>query len=107
MAVPYAELLRDPRWQRKRLEILNRSNFTCEDCGTAERTLNVHHVQYRKGAKPWEYEADELKSLCEKCHAWQHMFDHELAVVVARMTYAQKMELLGLALDMAPLKGAN
>jgi len=26
----YSEKLKDPRWQKKRLEILSRDNFTCE-----------------------------------------------------------------------------
>lgn len=64
----YVDLLRDPRWQRKRLEVLERSNFTCDDCGSEERTLHVHHGHYFRGLKPWEYDLDELICLCDKCH---------------------------------------
>lgn len=64
----YIELLRDPRWQKKRLEILNRSDFHCEGCGREDKTLHVHHRLYRKGAKPWEYADTELDALCENCH---------------------------------------
>jgi len=64
----YIELLRDPRWQRRRLEIMARDEFACLSCGDKERTLNVHHKRYRRGAKPWEYEDDQLITLCEDCH---------------------------------------
>ena len=64
----YAELLRDPRWQKKRLEILSRDNFTCLGCGDQERTLHVHHCYYKKGNLPWEYADTSLATLCEVCH---------------------------------------
>jgi hypothetical protein len=65
----YYELLRDPRWQKKRLEIMQRDDFTCTSCTCKDKTLNVHHcVPYRKNTKPWEYENEELTTLCEPCH---------------------------------------
>lgn len=65
----YSELLKDPRWQKKRLQVMERDNFTCASCQSSEATLNVHHcVPYKKGAMPWEYEIDELITLCETCH---------------------------------------
>lgn len=68
----YSELLRDPRWQRTRLEIMERENFTCQECGAADKTLNVHHTYYAKGRAPWEYELESLHCLCENCHAARH-----------------------------------
>lgn len=64
----YAQLLRDPRWQKKRLQIMERDNWTCVECAATEKTFNVHHKIYRKGAKPWEYEDCDLVCLCEDCH---------------------------------------
>ncbi len=64
----YGELLKDPRWQRKRLEILSRDEFTCLSCGDKESTLHVHHKHYRRGARPWEYDSAYLVTLCENCH---------------------------------------
>ena len=64
----YAELLKDPRWQKKRLEIMQRDNFTCQHCLATGKSLQVHHLVYEKGKKPWEYEDDELITLCENCH---------------------------------------
>ncbi len=65
----YAEKLRDPRWQKKRLEIMQRDGFQCTSCGDDSTTLNVHHSVYQKGAMPWEYEDHFLTTLCELCHA--------------------------------------
>jgi hypothetical protein len=66
--IPYSEQLKDPRWQKKRLEIMQRDNFQCQICGNKTKTLNVHHFQYGKNKKPWEYENDNLITLCEECH---------------------------------------
>jgi hypothetical protein len=65
----YWELLQHPRWQRKRLEVLEHANFECQDCGDTEKTLHVHHTYYEKGLKPWEYPDSSLQALCVDCHA--------------------------------------
>ena len=64
----YWEKLKDPRWQKKRLEIMQRDGFACQNCLNADAELNVHHKIYRKGASPWEYEEHELVTLCKPCH---------------------------------------
>lgn len=76
----YAEKLKDPRWQRKRLEILNRDDFTCRCCGDNENTLHVHHIVYPKNKFPWEIDNHHLITLCEYCHEmWHHIYDSEYA----------------------------
>lgn len=64
----YAEKLRDPRWQKLRLEILSRDNWTCQMCESTTTTLNVHHIVYHSGADPWEYNPRHLLTLCQTCH---------------------------------------
>jgi hypothetical protein len=64
----YSELLRDPRWQKKRLEILQRDKFTCRSCQDTTTTLHVHHSYYQKGNMPWEYPNSSLITLCAPCH---------------------------------------
>lgn len=59
---------KDPRWQKKRLEILKRDKFQCQSCFNTENTLNVHHKYYIYGRKPWEYPNDLLVTFCEGCH---------------------------------------
>jgi hypothetical protein len=62
----YSDKLKDPRWQKKRLEILNRDEFTCQWCSDTEKTLHVHHLKY--SGDPWEIEDEFLLTLCETCH---------------------------------------
>ena len=71
----YYELLKDPRWQKRRLEIMQRDNFTCQMCGnglTSGVPLNVHHYVYHKGYLPWEYSEKDLITLCRDCHHKLH-----------------------------------
>lgn len=71
MSKPYWEKLKDPRWQKRRLEILSNVNFVCQGCYDGEKELHVHHNLYRKGAEPWEYADHELRALCKDCHAYE------------------------------------
>ena len=64
----YAEKLKDPRWQKKRLKIMERDHFMCVECRDSESTLNVDHKYYRKNLDPWAYPDDALQTLCENCH---------------------------------------
>jgi hypothetical protein len=64
----YAEKLRNPRWQKKRLEIMQRDDFTCRLCGDKESTLHVHHKEYFNGREPWEYDEENFVTYCYVCH---------------------------------------
>ncbi len=64
----YFEKLKDPRWQRKKAEIMQRDDFKCVWCGEAKKTLSVHHKYYDAGKEPWDYPDDTLETLCEKHH---------------------------------------
>lgn len=68
MTKTYSEKLKDPRWQKKRLEILNRDSFKCKFCRDTEETLHVHHITYGKGKDPWDYPGGNFLTLCETCH---------------------------------------
>lgn len=71
----YSEYLKNPKWQKKRLEILSRDNFSCVVCGKGIETdtsLHVHHLSYIKGRMPWEYDNSNFVTLCEKCHSDVH-----------------------------------
>ena len=62
----YSLKLKDPRWQRRRLEVFNRDKFTCLCCGAKDKTLNVHHLFYC--GNPWDAPMEHLETLCEPCH---------------------------------------
>lgn len=67
MSTAYQEHLRSPKWQKKRLKILERDNFTCILCGDTESTLHVHHEKYN--GNYWEANDGDLKTLCLHCHS--------------------------------------
>ncbi len=68
----YAKKLLDPRWQKRRLEIMGRDEFTCQMCGDSESTLMVHHRYYIWGREPWDYSEEMLVTLCGECHESEH-----------------------------------
>lgn len=72
MKKTYSEKLRDPRWQRMRLDVMQRDNFACQDCGDKTKTLAVHHAYYVTGRNPWMYPAWSLSTLCDDCHKSRH-----------------------------------
>ncbi len=63
----YAEKLRDPRWQKKRLQILERDKWRCKACHSADKNLQVHHLYYAR-LDPWEYPDHVYQTLCDDCH---------------------------------------
>lgn len=81
----YSEKLRDPRWQKKRLEILRRDNFTCVSCSATDKTLHVHHTVYGQNQDPWEY-GQSLITLCEDCHAERRIAQENLLIGASRLT---------------------
>lgn len=84
----YSEQIKSPKWQKRRLEILNRDNFTCQMCGCTEKTLHVHHTIYIPGRKIWEYKDNQLISLCEDCHSKEHIEYAEIVnQIITNMKY--------------------
>lgn len=71
MKKTYIEKLKDPRWQKTRLEIMQRDNFTCQCCGSKVDELQIHHIIYHKCVEPWEYDNNELITYCESCHEYE------------------------------------
>lgn len=68
----YSEKLQDPRWQKKRLEILSRDKFKCTICGDGKQTLHIHHKIYNGNTSPWNYKKSDLATLCKTCHSQEH-----------------------------------
>ena len=68
----YSEKLKDPRWQKKRLEIFERDEWFCRKCGDDKATLAVHHLFYRPNTDPWDYPNEDLLTLCEECHSEEY-----------------------------------
>lgn len=68
----YLDKLNDINWKIRRKEILELDNYKCSRCGTKDETLNVHHLCYIPGREPWEYQDNQLITLCEVCHRQVH-----------------------------------
>ncbi len=74
--IPYAEKLKDPRWQKCRLEVLDRNNWTCQYCNDTKATLHVHHLCYNSVTRdPWDVDTYALLCICEVCHKVEHLKD--------------------------------
>jgi len=73
----YLEKLKNPKWQKKRLEIMKRDKFKCKLCGDDETTLNVHHLEY--SGNPWDIDNSKLITLCEHCHNEVEYFKKEFS----------------------------
>ena len=83
----YQEKLKDPRWQKKRLEIMQRDDFKCVRCCSDVDTLTVHHKMYEKGKEPWEIKDKDLVTFCESCHSIFHVQEIQLNDISINGTY--------------------
>lgn len=76
----YLEKLKDPRWQKKRLEIMQRDNFQCTICDDDKITLNVHHNFYK--GEPWDVNNKDLITTCVYCHEFLEVCKKEKISII-------------------------
>ena len=88
MSTNYAERLKHPLWQRKRLHVLQRADWTCQACGSTSTQLHAHHKVYIKGRLPWDYPDNLLECLCDPCHERAHAHLQRLELTVAEQPSA-------------------
>lgn len=81
----FKDQYKHPLWQKRRLDVLEKNGFECSCCGDSESQLHVHHRQYFKGRKVWEYADDELEVLCDSCHEEAHHTVDELKEVLSTL----------------------
>lgn len=67
----YNRLLKDKRWKEFRLKVMSERSDKCECCG-GTHILQIHHTFYISGKMPWEYDIDDMRVLCKKCHQRIH-----------------------------------
>lgn len=78
MTNTYSEKLTNPKWQKLRLQVFNRDNFSCCRCGSSDKELQVHHLNYFPDKEPWEYPQSSLITLCKDCHQKEkNRYKHE------------------------------
>jgi len=89
----YSEKLRDPRWQKKRLQIMERDEFTCRDTSETGETLNVHHSWYAKG-DPWDTPDEFLLTLSETAHKERQALEDRAKKALGLIMASNHMEPL-------------
>jgi hypothetical protein len=91
----YSEQYKDPRWQKKRLEIMQRSNYSCEWCGNTKKQLSIHHGYYKPKTAVWEYDNSTLHCLCQSCHEFAGELLGAVHYFLAASTYKQLQQIVG------------
>jgi hypothetical protein len=92
----YANKLRDVRWQKKRLDVLQGHGWQCDECCSSEVELQVHHYWYETGLNPWDYEERCYGVLCDKCHTQWHAAKLEFDKIMAGMLSTNMEQANGL-----------
>jgi hypothetical protein len=90
----YKELLKHPNWQRMRLKVLERDDFTCRECKSTSDTLHVHHLSYEYGKDPWDYPLENFITLCHLCHEREESFKQE--AILKAFASAGQMSIVNL-----------
>lgn len=96
----YFEQLKHPKWQKKRLEILQLNEFTCEECGADDQTLHIHHSYYEKGRAPWDYPESSLHCLCAACHQRIQNSQSLLQRQIGRLDLSDTEVMIGYAMGL-------
>lgn len=81
----YAEKLKNPKWQKKRLEILQRDEFKCCYCNDTETELQIHHLKYTK--EPWQAPNEDLITLCKHCHSVVSKFKYLKVIAIEKNSH--------------------
>jgi len=107
MSSKYSEKLKDPRWQKKRLEILERDRWTCTVCQRSDLTLHVHHGYYEGRFDPWDYDNETLHTVCAVCHDQADCLRRDIQYQMAKLPIATQKELLPLLAELTDVAKAD
>lgn len=82
MKKTYSNKLKHPKWQKKRLQVLQRDNFACVKCKDTETELHVNHLKYT--GEPYDAPLSDLETLCKYCHQIHHAMPDYVILEVHR-----------------------
>lgn len=92
----FEEQYKDPRWEKKRLEIYRRDYWHCRKCERTNVKLEAHHLYYDRKLKLWEYDNDALVTLCSNCHSDIHNDLKKLSGIIAFKILTGELDIIGL-----------
>ena len=101
----FKEQIKHPKWQKKRLDILERDEYICQNCHVDDETLHVHHFTYKSNTNLWDYDNNNLITFCERCHKDWHTVNEKIKIllsvdttylkeVYALLKYVRQMDML-------------
>ncbi len=91
----YSDKLDHPKWQKRRLEVLEYARWRCQLCGDTETQLHCHHSYYQRNFEPWEYPEGSIIALCKNCHGIFHKNKGKVAAkALVKLTEEQVKERL-------------
>lgn len=96
----YSDKLKDPRWQKLRLQVFTRDRFTCQRCQATDKTLHAHHGYYQYRLEPWEYDVATLMTVCEDCHYAVNDLRHDLQMQLAKLSLGAQRAMLTAVADL-------
>jgi hypothetical protein len=100
--VTYAEKLKDPRWQKRRLKVMEYAHWRCQICGTKDKTLHCHHSYYTKGKQPWQYPDGSIICICQACHEKIH--PEKVQAAVAPLIHVEEPEVIPYVPRISPIR---
>lgn len=105
--IEFKDQYKHPKWQKKRLEILERDNYTCLDCGDTEKQLHVHHGYYERDKNLWDYENRTLWCLCEDCHKEWDKTKRKIHKMIAYMNLSDAKHIWEVIRSLAVIQFQN
>lgn len=87
----YIRLLKTSKWKKFSLEVKKRDGFKCVKCGDT-KMLQSHHKLYIEGRKPWDYDLEDLETLCDTCHKNAHKGKKIADFVVKKDSVAKRIK---------------
>jgi len=97
----YAAKLKDPRWKRKRRDLIIAAGCACEECGDKESRLQIHHKYHDHSLAPWEYPHKAMCVLCSGCKKARREYER---LLLESITAKEGGRILDLAAELSRLK---
>jgi len=75
---------------------MERDSFCCASCKSNENALNVHHLYYKPNTKIWEYDNEEMITICENCHDYFHNYMNKSIALISLHCFKSGLSLINI-----------